>query len=109
MTTESRLAAAAALRDLNNAFVMHDADTDLLDRITLMIRTISAELRGAWLGQTPMCTRGEREKGAGKGPGDRSPAGAGAGNGRGPGDSERGEPGRGASGESGREADLSLP
>lgn len=45
MTTESRLAAAAALRDLNNAFVMHDADAELLDRITLVAQGASAQLR----------------------------------------------------------------
>jgi acyl-coenzyme A thioesterase PaaI-like protein len=44
MTTGSRLAAAAALRELNNALVAHDADAELLDRITLTAREISAQL-----------------------------------------------------------------
>lgn len=47
MTTESRLAAAAALRELNNAFVLHDAAADLLDEITAWGRDTSAQLRQA--------------------------------------------------------------
>lgn len=47
MTDESRLEAAAALRALNNAFVAHDADEELLDRITTIAREIVADLRSA--------------------------------------------------------------
>ncbi len=42
-TTESRLAAAAALRDLGNAVVAHCADDETLDRIT----AVAAELLAA--------------------------------------------------------------
>lgn len=47
MATESRLAAAAALRELNNAFVMHDADIELFDQIAATARGISTQLRRA--------------------------------------------------------------
>ncbi len=47
MTDESRLATAAALRALNNAFVAHDADAGLLDRIAESAREAVEALRTA--------------------------------------------------------------
>ena len=47
MTDERRLAAAAALRALNNDFVAHDAAPDLLDRIAASARQASVELRSS--------------------------------------------------------------
>ena len=45
VTADSRLAAAAALRDLNHAFVAHDAEKELLDRIERFAREAADELR----------------------------------------------------------------
>jgi acyl-coenzyme A thioesterase PaaI-like protein len=45
--SESRLAAAAALRSLNHAFVAHDADDALLDRITQFAAEATPELQSA--------------------------------------------------------------
>jgi acyl-coenzyme A thioesterase PaaI-like protein len=44
---EPRLVAAAALRALNNAFVAHEADVELLDRITEFAQKASVNLRSA--------------------------------------------------------------
>jgi len=45
MTNELRIVAAAALRDLNHAFVAHEADSALLERIAVFARDAAAELR----------------------------------------------------------------
>lgn len=47
MTDGPRLAAAAALRELNHAFVEHEAGAELLDRIATIARAAVAELRVA--------------------------------------------------------------
>jgi len=47
MTDEPRLAAAAALRALNHAFVAHEADSELLVRIAAFAHEASVELRAA--------------------------------------------------------------
>ena len=45
MTDDARLAAAAALRRLNDAFVAHDADDGLLARVAAEARAVTDELR----------------------------------------------------------------
>lgn len=47
MTEQARVAAAAALRALNNAFVAHDADVDILARITAFADESVTQLRSA--------------------------------------------------------------
>lgn len=47
MKEEHRLAAATALRELNNAFVEHDADVELLDRINAFAHEALADLRSS--------------------------------------------------------------
>lgn len=47
MTDERRLAAAAALRALNDDFVAYEAGADLLDRIAASARSASAQLRSS--------------------------------------------------------------
>ena len=43
--TESRLAAASALRDLLNVFCGHDAPDEVLDRVAAEARSLSEALR----------------------------------------------------------------
>lgn len=46
MSDEPRLAAAAALRELNHAFVAHDATPEVLERVAASARRAVADLRG---------------------------------------------------------------